>query len=153
MPHEAFYLPFEEAARARAAILAAYDAFIKTVRKAGIDPDLVPIGNKAFIRQYNAGEITVESWVRETFPTISLNSLKTWRRRSAAGETLAGKYGQRKSTLAIDPQLQKAFTRVLKKQPGITAPQLIAELKNQGISITVSARSVRRYLQAKRETA
>lgn len=61
----------------------------------------------AFARRYNAGEISVEPWVREALPQICHSSLLRWdaRARKEGAASLAGNYGRhRKGKGIIDSQ-------------------------------------------------
>lgn len=61
----------------------------------------------AFARRYNAGEISVEPWVREALPRICRSSLMRWdaRAKKEGAASLAGNYGRhRKGRGVIDSQ-------------------------------------------------
>ncbi len=88
-------------AEARAAVVLAARTFTVNVRLAytrALD---------AFARRYNAGEISVEPWVREALPEVCRSSLMRWdsRARKEGAASLAGNYGRhRKGKGVIDSQ-------------------------------------------------
>lgn len=88
-------------AEARAAVVLAARTFTVNVRLAytrALD---------AFARRYNAGEISVEPWVREALPEVCRSSLMRWdsRARKEGAASLAGNYGRhRKGKGLIDSQ-------------------------------------------------
>ena len=88
-------------AEARAAVVLAARAFTVNVRLAytrALD---------AFAQRYNAGEISVEPWVREALPEVCRSSLMRWdsRARKEGAASLAGNYGRhRKGKGVIDSQ-------------------------------------------------
>ena len=88
-------------AEARAAVVLAARTFTVNVRLAytrALD---------AFAQRYNAGEISVEPWVREVLPEVCRSSLMRWdsRARKEGAASLAGNYGRhRKGKGVIDSQ-------------------------------------------------
>lgn len=99
----------------------------------------------AFARRYNAGEISVEPWVREALPRICRSSLMRWdaRAKKEGAASLAGNYGRhRKGKGIIDsqPRVVQAIEGMFKEYPHVSA-QLIWEkirsMKSKGENIRV----------------
>lgn len=112
-------------AEARAAVVLAARTFTVNVRLAytrALD---------AFARRYNAGEISVDPWVRAALPSLSRSSLINWERRAQERgmASLAGNYGQhRKGKGLIDsqPQVRELVLGLIAEYPAISA-ELIRE--------------------------
>ncbi|KAA0678111.1 DDE-type integrase/transposase/recombinase [Roseomonas genomospecies 6] len=83
---------------AKLAICAAFDRFHQASGQG------VFAARQKFVGFYNAGEITVEPYVRSEKPTISVSSLERWLKDRATGDAakLAGRYGNRKGGGVLD---------------------------------------------------
>ncbi|WP_083859469.1 Mu transposase C-terminal domain-containing protein [Oceanibaculum indicum] len=114
---------------AKLAILAAWDAFWPPC---GLG--LVQAQHK-FVGLYNATEIAVEGWVRDTERTISFASLRRWIARREEGNInqLAGRYkGQAgRSTLGLASEVKAALGGILAQQPMLSAGTVRDQLRQR----------------------
>lgn len=142
------YQPSEIAAGARTKILECYDRYVAAAKDIGATPS-----RASFVRRYNDGQIKIEPWVKDAFPSISYNSVDNWlkRRASEGNKALLGRYGKRmgQTIIATDPKLRKAVEAILEKDPKISAKKLFERIADQGTK-KISLRTVTRYLAAHR---
>lgn len=114
-------------AEARAAIVRACDAFIRTAR--------LPKrrGREVFAQAYNAGEIPVEAWVKDEIGHVCGNSIDNWR-KALDREGLArlgGRYGHRKGSgiLDSDAELNAFVLGLLQEYPHASAKHVMRGLR------------------------
>ena len=126
-------------AEARAAVVLAARTFTVNVRLAytrALD---------AFARRYNAGEISVEPWVREALPEVCRSSLMRWdsRARKEGAASLAGNYGRhRKGKGLIDSQetVENTILGMFARYPHASAQIILERLQSlvhRGVSIEI----------------
>ncbi|MDA8230378.1 MAG: Mu transposase C-terminal domain-containing protein [Magnetospirillum sp.] len=111
-------------------------------------------GTDIFAREYSAGRIPVEDWVRAEIPACCRASVENWRRELArhglAG--LAAKYGQhRKGTGRIDsnPEMKQFLLGMLLDHPHAGAGLVMKGLRARfGEDSIPNLRTVQRFLQS-----
>lgn len=140
----------ETRAGARVRILEAFDAYVAAVAAVGGLPS-----RERFMRRYNAGEVDVEPWVRETYPQLTKITFRRWfnSRLRHGDKGLVPKYGQRlgKGKIKLSIEADASLRALLKSAPNITVRAAFAALGREFPTMDVSMTTVRRYLKSIRE--
>lgn len=114
-------------AEARAALVQAWRGFAAL---AGLPPTPA---RAAFCRDYNAGRVAVDPWVREAVPSASPASLGNWARAIAreGSSRLAGKFGNRRGSGRIDtaPDIAAFVLGMLHDHPHCSANHVMKGLR------------------------
>lgn len=135
---------------ARLHVLALFDQFLAA--------NTMPVraGLKLFPDAFNAGLVEAPRWVREQVPGVSKNTLQRWQSlRKTGGDDALGleRRGRPLSLNAVPAGAAEArLIAAIAKQPFLSAPQLVAYLRDQfGEQLKVSIPTIRR-IRAQIET-
>ena len=115
------------------------------------------IGEKAFSEKYNAGELTIEGWIKKLIPSVSPMSIRRWQDaiENEGAVALAGRYKAKQTNkIESDPELKEFVTAIITAKPHFAdKPKEVANLievkKADGFGHwpSVSPSSVARFLK------